>query len=87
MKTYIYGYEIRLSNMKRFSADQQEMEVYKPREHGEKHKGPMTLIRTTVNKDHAIAPKVSRRLVQGWEEYVYAERIRCEMYGKLELFY
>jgi hypothetical protein len=43
----------------------------------------MTLIRTTVNKDHAIAPKVSRRLVQGWEEFVYSERIRSGIYGKM----
>ena len=69
--------------MKRFSANQREMDAYSPREHGEEQKGPMTLIRTTANKDHAIAPKVSRRLAQGWEEFVYSERIRSGIYGKM----
>jgi hypothetical protein len=57
--------------------------LMKPREHGEKHKGPMTLIRTTVNKDHAIAPKVSKRLVQGWGEYVYAVLCQDPGMGRL----
>jgi hypothetical protein len=69
--------------MKRFSANQREMDAYSLRERGEEQKRPMTLIRTTADKDHAIAPKVSRRLAQGWEEFVYSERIRKGIYGKM----
>ena len=63
--------------MKIFSADQQEMKDHEQRKYGKGSEKPITLTRT------AVSPKGSKRLIQGWEEYVYAERIRSGMYGKL----
>ena len=83
METYIHDYGIRIGNMKRFSADQQEMKDHEQRKYGKGSEKPITLTRTAVNEEYAVSPKVSKRLIQGWEEYVYAERIRSGMYGKL----
>jgi hypothetical protein len=83
MKAYIHDYEIRLSNMKRFSVDQQDTEDHEPSKHGKGNEKSITLVKATVNKEYTVPPKVSKRLIQGWEEYVYAERIRNRLYGRM----